>query len=133
MQILTYIDSGVLIAAARGDTEVSEQAIALLDDPDRTFAASIWVRLEVLPKAIYHQQTDESEFYQAFFESVSIWAEPSSTLLDHALELACQFGLGAIDALHIAAALAVDATAIATAENVNKPIHRTGLIATIKV
>jgi predicted nucleic acid-binding protein len=47
---LTFIDSGVLIAAFRGRDELSERAMAVLDDPDRSFASSEFVRLEVLPR-----------------------------------------------------------------------------------
>jgi hypothetical protein len=34
---ITFVDAGVLIAAARGRGEVSAQAMAILDDPDRSF------------------------------------------------------------------------------------------------
>ena len=59
--VITFIDAGVLIAAARGRTEVSAQAMAVLDDPDRTFASSEFVRLEVLPKALFNRNVDEAE------------------------------------------------------------------------
>ncbi len=45
----TFVDSGVLIAAARGNEDVARQAMAVLDDPEREFASSPLVKLEVLP------------------------------------------------------------------------------------
>lgn len=49
----TYVDAGVLIAAARGKDDVAVKAIQILDDPDREFVSSPFLRLEVLPKAVY--------------------------------------------------------------------------------
>ena len=43
---LTFVDSGVLIAAARGQPELQEPASAVLVDPIREFASSDFVRLE---------------------------------------------------------------------------------------
>lgn len=62
----TFIDTGVLIAAARGQNDVAAKAMAILDDPNREFASSIFVKLEVLSKAIYNQKMAEAAFYQAF-------------------------------------------------------------------
>ncbi len=64
---LTFIDSGVLIAAVRRTDEVARRAMEVLDDPDRAFASSVFVRLEVLPKALYNNSRVEAEFYEAFF------------------------------------------------------------------
>jgi hypothetical protein len=41
---ITFIDAGVLIAAARGNVQASAQAMATLDEPDRSFASSEFVR-----------------------------------------------------------------------------------------
>jgi hypothetical protein len=71
--VITFIDAGVLIAAARGQTEVSAEAMAVLDDPNRSFASSEFVRLEVLPKALFNRKSDEAEFYDAFFRAVAHW------------------------------------------------------------
>ena len=66
----TFIDSGVLVVAARGTEADSERALAILVDRNREFASSLFVRLELLPKAIYHRKMDEAEFYQSFFDAV---------------------------------------------------------------
>lgn len=125
---LVYVDSGVLIAAARGVPAISELALALLADPGLRFASSAFVRLEVLPKARYNRRSDEVTFYEVFFDSVSIWAPVTDSLLASALAAAEQSGLSAVDALHVAAAITVGAEELVTTEQAAKPIHRTTLI-----
>lgn len=39
--ICTYVDTGVLIAAARGQAAVAFKALDILDDPNREFASSM--------------------------------------------------------------------------------------------
>ena len=70
---ITFVDAGVLIAAARGTTEVSARAMVILDDPARSFASSEFIRLEVLPKAVFNGKTNEAEFYRKFFDAVAHW------------------------------------------------------------
>lgn len=65
--ITTYIDSGVLIAAARGDADLSPIALSYLADPNREYITSDYVRLEVLPKAVFHRRQEEVDFYNEFF------------------------------------------------------------------
>jgi predicted nucleic acid-binding protein len=128
----TFIDAGVLIAAARGQHALSLLALAALDDPDREFASSVFVQLEVLPKALFHRQEAETEFYQAFFAAVKHWAAPQK-VCRIALELASESGLSAIDALHVAAASVVDAEELITTEGSTKPLHRTRRVKVISI
>lgn len=72
--IRTFVDSGVLIYATRAEEPLAQKALDVLKDPERLFASSIFVKLEVLPKAIYNSQTEEIEFYEEFFRSVVYWA-----------------------------------------------------------
>ncbi|MBD1907478.1 PIN domain-containing protein [Funiculus sociatus GB2-A5] len=120
----TYIDSGVLIAAARGTTPIAIRAMEILDDPDREFASSIFVKLEVLPKAICYKNTAESDFYETFFNAVSYWADSLERIVEDAYREACKSGLAALDALHVAAAISVGAEELVTTEKPDKPIHR---------
>jgi hypothetical protein len=121
---LTFIDAGVLIAAARGTDWVAVRANQALGDPRRSFASSPFLRLEVLPKATFHRRHGEASFYEAFFAAVERWAEPDSALAGSAQSLASRFGLAALDALHVAAALSVGADELLTTERLQKPIHR---------
>ena len=121
---LTFVDAGVLIAAVRGTAEIGLRANQVLGDPRRSFASSPFLRLEVLPKARFHKKFGEVYFYETFFEVVERWAVPDSALLGQAQSLASRFGLSALDALHVAAALSVGADEILTTERFEKPIHR---------
>jgi len=71
----TYLDSGVLIVAFQSEALASLRAIQVLDDANREFVASPFVKLETLPKAKYHQRQDEATFYETYFNAVRIWAE----------------------------------------------------------
>ena len=129
----TFIDSGVLIAAARGQPDISEHAMAILGDPDREFASSQFVKLEVLPKAIFFRHQAEVEFYEEFFQSVIYFADFSDRIVEEAFQLASRFGLSAMDALHIAAARSVQATELITTEKPGRAIHRVALIQVISL
>ena len=120
----TFIDSGVLIAAARGNTIRSLAALRVLSDRDREFASSAFIRLETLPKATYNQQQAEAEFYESFFGIVTLWATKLEQIVQTGNRIACTYGLAAMDALHIAAALSVDAEEFITTEKTTKPMHR---------
>lgn len=121
---ITFIDSGVLVTAARGVEENSDKAIAILGSDGREFASSKFVKLEVLPKAVYHRQNNEVEFYEEFFNAVTYWANDFSVVVTTGSGLACKYGLAAMDALHIAAALSIGATEFITTEKQTKPMYR---------
>lgn len=111
----TYVDSGVLINAFRGTAEVSLKATQVLDDP--------FVQLETLPKAIYNKQQEEAEFYKAFF-AATYWASDLEQILKTAAHIARTYGLASMDALHVAAALAIGVDEFVTTERTTKPMHR---------
>jgi len=113
-----------LIAAYVGDAKQTIPARAILDDPSRAFVASSFLSLEVLPKASFHQRVREAEFYRSFFGLATVWVEPTESLLRPAALQAETYGLAAMDALHVAAALAGNASELITTEKLSKPIHR---------
>ena len=121
---LTFVDAGVLIAAARGGSEQAARALEVLDDPEREFAASPFVRLEVLPQALFNNREAEVAFYEAYFAAVATWATDLQSLADAALREASSCGVEAMDALHVAAAAAVGAAELVTAEKPTRSIHR---------
>lgn len=123
-KVRTFVDANVLIAAARGNLAYSVAAFSVLDDPSREFVSSSLVRLEVLPKAIFHKQNTEAHFYRDFFDSVPHSVRMSETLLAEAFDLANQFGLNAVDALHVSAALRGGAHELITAERPTSPLSR---------
>lgn len=131
--IRTFIDSGVLVSGARGSDACSEAALAVLEDHNRAFASSIFVRLEVLPKATCYRKPAEIQFYETFFTAVQFWASDVEKMLEDAYQIACQHGLSALDALHVAAALSVGAEELVTTERTNKPMHRVNGIQVLSI
>lgn len=131
--IRTFIDSGILIYAARGEDAIAQSALQIIEDSNRELASSIFLKLEVLPKAIFNQREKEIRFYEAFFSAVSYWAIDVDSIIRNAYREASEFGLGAMDALHVAAAVSVEATEFITNEKPNKSIHRTKSIQVISI
>lgn len=121
----TYVDADILIAAAKGTEAFSATALEVLDDPERSFVCSDYVKLEVLPNATYFERTAIVAFYEVFFETVERWVPSSPELSARALALACRYGLGAVDALHVAAAERADAE-LMTAERPTRPMLNVG-------
>ena len=121
----TYLDTGVLFAAFRGEPSARIRALTILSDPDRDFVASDYLMLETSPKAIYQRNISEKEFYERYFDSTVEWAHASRKLMKLAYDEAISFGLAALDALHIAAAKTCGAIEIITTEAPTKPIYRT--------
>jgi Predicted nucleic acid-binding protein, contains PIN domain len=120
----TFLDAGVLIAAARGVGIIPVLAHAILDDAERTFVTSDYIRMEVLPKALYHRQSQEVLLYERFFARAVQIVPPSVSLLQQAYTEACTCGLAALDALHIAAAKCSGAEEFITTERPTTPLFR---------
>jgi predicted nucleic acid-binding protein len=130
----TYIDSGVLIAAARGSGRLAEKAIGVLTDTAaREFVCSEYVRLEVVPKPTYLGRTAEVKFYEEFFATVVEWMPFDIHCMQRALIEACDSGLSAMDAIHVVAAAESECHEIVTSEKPTKPIHRTKLITVLSI
>lgn len=62
-----FVDSGVLVAAARGEDPFRETARRLLSDPNLSFLTSPFVYLETAEKARYHQRVLELASYRIFW------------------------------------------------------------------
>ena|SRR5712692_5937792 len=52
--VRTFLDSDVLLAAARSLGRDKERALEILEDPDRTFLTSPFVHLELVPNGLLH-------------------------------------------------------------------------------
>jgi predicted nucleic acid-binding protein len=126
--IRTYVDSGVLIWAAQGTTENAAIALPFLNDGSREYVTSDYIRLEVIPKSVFHANTIEHEFYEEFFSTNIRCINPSESLVEYAMEEGCKTGISGIDALHIACAVYAGADEFITTEKNTKPMHRTTLI-----
>ena len=122
--IRTFLDASVLIAAIRGAPIPVERALGVLNDPERVFIASDFVRLEVLPKPLYFHQQSEVAFYEAYFAMVMAMVEVSPALVRQAYEEARRAGLAGMDALHIAAAKTSGAEEFITTERPTTALFR---------
>jgi predicted nucleic acid-binding protein len=104
--IRTFVDSGVLIAAARADHTESEPALRLLEDPGRRMLTSVFVRLGVYPKIAFHGFALQRAFLNEYFMDPTLeWASDLNGLVNLAISESERHGLAAMDALHAAAAL----------------------------
>jgi predicted nucleic acid-binding protein len=119
---ITFIDSGILVTAARGLGEESEKALEILTDSNREFASSAFIKMEVIPKAIYFRKTAEAKFYETFFSAVTYWANDIEQVMQDGYNIGCKYGLAAMDAFHIAAALSIGADEFITTEKPTKPM-----------
>lgn len=119
----TYVDANVLMAAWRGKGDAGAKAMAILDDPQRALVVSDAVRLEVMPKPLYENQQQESAFYAAIFGAAEQIPWQVSTL-EQAHELAQRYGIAAMDAIHVATAIAAQVDEFVSAEKPTKPMFR---------
>ncbi len=119
----TYIDANMLIAAWHGQGEIAMKALAILDDPQRQLVVSDAVWLEIMPKALYQREETESEFYIAVFERAEkcTW---NVHVLYQAHELAQNFGIAAMDAIHVATAIDARVDEFVSGERPTKPMFR---------
>lgn len=97
------------------------RALAVLGDPDRVFIATRFPSLEVMPILTKFNRKKELAFYERYFKGVTTWVSPT-TIIRPAYDLACRHGLGAVDALHLAAAIKAGAEFV-SAEKPTKPIY----------
>lgn len=124
----TYIDSGVLIWATQGASKNAEVALRFVSDPMREYVTSDYIRLEVIPKATFHANHSELEFYETFFQANIRCIPTSESLIREAMNEGCKTGISGIDALHIACAVFAGAEELITTEKTSKPMYRTKLI-----
>lgn len=128
--IRTFLDSGVLLAAARGSGRDQDRALEILEDSSRIFITSSFVHLELVPKATYYKKRLERAFYDEYFRAAE-WVSGLEQIEALAQVEAAKTGLAAMDALHVAAAHLGRSDEFITTERTGKPIYRSALVATM--
>ena len=122
-EILTFLDAGVLLAAARTTSSYRLKALTILADSRRKFVTTDFVKLETTLKCDYHGYQQQLAFYEAFFETVDIFYQDVEKIVAGAYQAGNQFGLNAMDALHLSAAFLTNADEFVTTERPNSPFQ----------
>jgi len=121
-----------LFEAFRGRSPLATRALSVLDDPSRSFVSSVFLELETLPKAVHFGFKDEEAFLRRYFATARR-VEVTAEMLVLAQKQACDGGLGAMDALHVAAAATGGATDLITAEKPTGSIFRATAVRVISL
>lgn len=120
----TFFDSGVIISLSKGTEAIENKALNIFNDTKREFLSSVFVKIEVLPKAIYFNNINEVDIYKTYFDSVSYFLDDFKNMANQAYEFASVYGLSGIDSLHIASAYILGADEFITTEKKTKPMYR---------
>jgi len=120
-KIHTFVDANVLLTAFQGK-DLWQKAMEVLDDPEREFIVSDFLKLEVIPKPVFHRREEEVQFMGEFFESASLFIEASPSITLQAIDLACKYNLSAFDAMHAGTAIHANADELITLEKPTKPL-----------
>jgi predicted nucleic acid-binding protein len=129
----TFVDANILIAAWRGNAELLQKSMEIIEDIDREFIISDYLKLEVIPKPTFHGLHEEVQFMQTFIDSASIQVRATSSTTNQAIGLACQYGLSAMDALHAETAIEAKADVFFTIEKPTKPLSRVQEIKVVSI
>jgi predicted nucleic acid-binding protein len=120
----TFVDACVLIAAFQGKDDISWKALEVLDDPEREFVVSDYLRLEVLPKPRFQRRQEEVEFMEAFFAAASCDIRPAPLITGQAIDIASVYDVHPLDSLHASVAVYAKVDEFITLENETKPLFR---------
>lgn len=125
--VRTFLDSGVLIAAASGNKQEKQKARAILTDPDRRFVTSPFVELECLPHAEREGTEDAVLIYRAYFAAAEVYSDLEAILQTTGKELR-KTNMKLVDAIHVATAHLAGADELLTTERPTKAMHRNTLV-----
>ena len=120
----TFVDANILIAAWRGNAELLQKSMEIIEDPDREFIVSDYLKLEVIPKPTFHGFHEEVQFMQTFIDSASLQVRATPSITTQAIAMACRYGLSAMDALHAETAIEAKADEFITIEKPTRPLSR---------
>jgi predicted nucleic acid-binding protein len=123
MGLYTYSDANVILNAFSQDKVRAQRARAILEDTARTFVVSDYLWLETVPKVVYNKQYDQAAYIDGFFHDAE-FVPASAAIIVQAKAIAARYGLAAMDALHVACAIAGGADELVTFEKPVKPFFR---------
>ena len=121
--VRTYLDTSVILNAWKGQDEARIHALKILDDENRIILASVFLRLELLPKPTFHKNRLELDFLNLVFSRAELVAD-AARISEVAVDLAAEFDLAPMDALQAASAIVGQAAEFLSFEKPTKPIYR---------
>ena len=120
-KILTYLDSGLLIALSMQKPLPRAVKVAtIVADSNRAFVASDFLRIEVFPKPTFFKETLSTVLLNSFFSLCVKNISINQALFQKAYAEACKVGLSGMDALHIISAHEAGADELITTEKITK-------------
>jgi predicted nucleic acid-binding protein len=121
--VRTYLDASVILNAWKGQDETRIPALKILDDENRIILASVYLRLELLPKPTFHKNRLELDFLDLVFSRAELVPD-AARISEVAVDLAAEFDLAPLDALQVASAIVGQAAEFLSFEKPSKPIYR---------
>ena len=119
-----YIDSNVWIAAIKSEGATASRALSELEASDIQPVISDYVRLETLPKPKFLKRHAEVQLLEQLFTMAERIPLHQHAIVERALELAAQYDLTPVDALHVGTALEGVVDKFITLEKPSKPFFR---------
>jgi predicted nucleic acid-binding protein len=120
---LTYLDASVLIAAIEGEGPAAARAYEVINDPNRAFVFSDYVRLETICKPTFQRRRESLDIYEEFFRA-AVLTPNTDELVRRAIELGCKHDIAPLDALHVSASISAKSGEFVTGEASTKPLFR---------
>lgn len=108
----------------RGETETAEKFVKFLEQKNKyEFYLSDTVWIEVIPKTKYYNRKEELGYYEILFNSLRVlpW---NDKVFPMAKEIACKYGLEAMNAIHEAFAFIKNIEIFLTTEKKESPLFR---------
>jgi predicted nucleic acid-binding protein len=125
-KLRTFLDANIVITAFGGLQPNRLAAMEILRDSDRALLVSDYLRLELIARPTYRSQLSdrqealrakaELQFMLEFFAGPVEEIPASPAITRAAVDLACRYGLGAMDALHLSSAIWVGVDEFVTSD-----------------
>ncbi len=117
-----FLDANVLLYAFKGKEPLAGKCAEILKMRGIVFLSSEFLKLALLPIPQAFNREKEQHFLETFFRETQDVAIDVERIVDKAHALASKYGLGAMDALHISAAVLGNAKKFYTMEKPTKPL-----------
>lgn len=95
----------------------------MLEDPGRILLLSGFSKIELIPKPAYFKEVAEVAFIDLIFAKAE-YIPFDESVFNKAWDMARRYGLGAIDAFHVASACLSGADEMVSSEGPTKPFYR---------